>query len=74
MPRRSKTRVQPLLQADVERFERWAAEGRIERVDFTHLIFVLWGSTQAYADLGPQFAPSWTSRCWTTGLCARPRR
>lgn len=51
-----KTRVQPLLQADVDRFERWAAEGRIERVDFTHLIFVLWGSTQAYADLGPQFA------------------
>jgi TetR/AcrR family transcriptional regulator len=51
-----KTRVQPLLQADVERFERWASEGRIERLDFTHLIFVLWGSTQAYADLGPQFA------------------
>ena len=46
----------PLQQADVARFERWAAEGRIRRVDFTHLMFLLWSSTQAYADLAPQFA------------------
>lgn len=48
--------VMPLLHADVARFERWAAEGRIAVVDFTHLMFLIWGSTQAYADLAPQFA------------------
>ncbi len=51
-----KAQVMPLLHADVERFERWAAEGRIRRVDFTHLMFLIWSSTQAYADLAPQFA------------------
>jgi len=51
-----KAQVMPLLHADVERFERWAAEGLIQRVDFTHLMFLIWSSTQAYADLAPQFA------------------
>jgi TetR/AcrR family transcriptional regulator len=51
-----KAQVMPLLHADVERFERWAAEGRIASVDFTHLMFLIWASTQAYADLAPQFA------------------
>jgi TetR/AcrR family transcriptional regulator len=51
-----KAQVMPLLHADVARFERWAADGRIRRVDFTHLMFLIWSSTQAYADLGPQFA------------------
>lgn len=49
-------RVLPVLQADVRVFQRWARDGRIERLDFTHLMFVLWGMTQAYADLAPQFA------------------
>jgi TetR/AcrR family transcriptional regulator len=48
--------VLPGLQGDVARFERWAAEGRIQSLNFTHLMFLLWASTQAYADLGPQFA------------------
>jgi len=51
-----KARVMPLLHADVERFERWADEGLIRRVDFMHLMFLIWSSTQAYADLAPQFA------------------
>jgi TetR/AcrR family transcriptional regulator len=51
-----KVQVMPLLHADVERFERWADEGLIRRVDFTHLMFLIWSSTQAYADLGPQFS------------------
>ncbi|MFG6458296.1 TetR/AcrR family transcriptional regulator [Roseateles sp. BYS96W] len=51
-----KAQVMPLLHADVARFERWAADGLIRRVDFTHLMFLIWSSTQAYADLGPQFA------------------
>lgn len=51
-----KVQVMPLLHADVARFERWAAAGLIRRLDFTHLMFLIWSSTQAYADLGPQFA------------------
>ena len=48
--------VLPALNADVQTFERWAREGRVARLDFRHLMFCLWGSTQSYADLGPQFA------------------
>ncbi len=48
--------VIPHLQADVRTFESWAKRGLIARIDFTHLMFVIWSSTQAYADLAPQFA------------------
>jgi len=48
--------VLPQLQADVRQFERWAQQGLIQRVDFTHLMFLIWACTQAYADLGSQFA------------------
>ncbi|MFG6467811.1 TetR/AcrR family transcriptional regulator [Roseateles sp. BYS87W] len=51
-----KAQVMPLLHADVERFEDWAEQGLIRRLDFTHLMFLIWSSTQAYADLGPQFS------------------
>lgn len=49
-------KVTPHLRAEVAAFEAWAAQGLIERVDFTHLMFVIWSATQAYADLAPQFA------------------
>lgn len=49
-------KVIPHLRAEVQAFERWARQGLIERVDFTHLMFVIWSATQAYADLAPQFA------------------
>lgn len=49
-------RVLPVLQADVRVFERWARAGRVQRLPFVHLMFVLWAATQAYADLAPQFA------------------
>jgi TetR/AcrR family transcriptional regulator len=49
-------RVAPVLAADVRVFERWARQGRIGRLDFRHLMFVIWAVTQAYADLAPQFA------------------
>jgi TetR/AcrR family transcriptional regulator len=48
--------VKPPLLADVKTFERWTRQGRIARLDFTHLMFVIWSVTQAYADLAPQFA------------------
>lgn len=49
-------RVLPALNADVKTFERWARQGRVAKLDFRHLMFSIWASTQAYADLGPQFA------------------
>jgi TetR/AcrR family transcriptional regulator len=48
--------VLPALNADVKTFERWARQGRVAKLDFRHLMFTIWASTQAYADLGPQFA------------------
>jgi TetR/AcrR family transcriptional regulator len=48
--------VRPVLEADVETFERWARAGRVRRTDFRHLIFMIWAMTQAYADHAPQFA------------------
>ncbi|MDT8998182.1 TetR/AcrR family transcriptional regulator [Paucibacter sp. APW11] len=50
------SRVLPALNADVRTFERWAREKRIARLDYRHLMFSIWAMTQAYADLGPQFA------------------
>lgn len=48
--------VRPVLEADVRAFERWARAGRVRRLDFRHLIFMIWAMTQAYADHAPQFA------------------
>lgn len=48
--------VLPALNADVRTFQRWAREGRIRKLDYRHLMFAIWSSTQAYADLGAQFA------------------
>lgn len=49
-------RVGPVLKKDVSTFQRWAGEGRIAHVDFTHLMFIIWSVTQAYADQQTQFA------------------
>ncbi len=49
-------RVAPMLRKDLKTLEKWAKEGRIARIDFTHLMFLIWSVTQAYADLAPQFA------------------
>ncbi|WP_284410037.1 TetR/AcrR family transcriptional regulator [Acidovorax sp. SUPP3334] len=49
-------RVGPVLKNDVRTFERWAREGRIAKVNFTHLMFIIWSVTQAYADQQTQFA------------------
>jgi TetR/AcrR family transcriptional regulator len=49
-------RVMPALRKDVRQLEKWAKQGLIRRTNFTHLMFVLWSATQAYADLAPQFA------------------
>lgn len=49
-------RVKPLLKTEVRTFERWAREGRIAKVQFTHLMFIIWSVTQAYAEQEAQFA------------------
>ena len=49
-------RVAPLLKTELCTFERWAEQGRIRRLNFTHLMFVIWSVTQAYADQQTQFA------------------
>lgn len=48
--------VGPALAADIKAFEHWVERGLIARVDFTHLMFILWSVTQAYADQQTQFA------------------
>ena len=35
-------------------FEAWSAAGKMDPVDPVHLIFLLWGSTQHYADFATQ--------------------
>jgi TetR/AcrR family transcriptional regulator len=49
-----KKRVVPLVRKDIEVFERWIAEGRIARVNATHLLFAIWAMTQSYADFAAQ--------------------
>lgn len=48
--------VAPLLQADVKTFERWARKGLVAKLNFSHLMFIIWSATQAYAEQEAQFA------------------
>ncbi len=36
--------------------ERWIAEGRMDAIDPRHLLYMLWATTQHYADFGHQIA------------------
>ena len=38
----------------VRLIERWIAEGKMEHVDPEHLLYMLWATTQHYADFGHQ--------------------
>ena len=49
-----RSRVIPLLRADIAVFERWIAEGKIAPVNATHLLFSIWAMTQTYADFSAQ--------------------
>lgn len=49
-------RVIPALRLDVRNFRRWARQGLVRPLDFTHLMFMIWSLTQAYADHETQFA------------------
>ncbi|WP_198116486.1 TetR/AcrR family transcriptional regulator [Massilia rhizosphaerae] len=51
---RIRSRVIPLLRADIAVFERWVADGKIAPVNATHLLFAVWAMTQSYADFAAQ--------------------
>lgn len=46
--------TRPLLQEKIVLIERWIAEGKVTPVEPVHLIFMMWASTQAYADFAAQ--------------------
>lgn len=49
-------RVKPVLERDLSTLKIWAEQGKIQNIDFMHMMFLIWAATQAYADLAPQFA------------------
>jgi TetR/AcrR family transcriptional regulator len=49
-----RNRVVPLVRRDIEVFERWIGEGKMAKVNATHLLFAIWAMTQSYADFAPQ--------------------
>lgn len=48
------TRLRGLVEEKSAIFEKWAADGKIEPVDPTHIVFMLWAMTQHYADFEAQ--------------------
>lgn len=44
----------PVLMEDIQMVERWIEQGKVRPVNAHHLFFVIWASTQAYADFAPQ--------------------
>ncbi|RTE67087.1 TetR/AcrR family transcriptional regulator [Amphritea opalescens] len=52
------THLTPALDDDVKLVEKWIAEGVMDRVDPYHLFFMIWSSTQTYADFSSQVSLS----------------
>ncbi|MCE1235889.1 MAG: TetR family transcriptional regulator C-terminal domain-containing protein [Hyphomicrobiales bacterium] len=46
----------PLVAAAVDRFRAWIDEGRLAPIDPMHLMFMIWATTQHYADFAAQIA------------------
>jgi len=49
-----KNRLLPHFEADIRLVESWISEGKIDPVDPKHLFFMIWSSTQTYADFSAQ--------------------
>lgn len=49
-----KSRLTPALEADVQLVRDWIAEGKLDPIDPYHLFFLIWSSTQTYADFSSQ--------------------
>jgi TetR/AcrR family transcriptional regulator len=58
------TEVRPLLEADVQAFERWARSGRVRRGDFRDQIAMIWAMTQAHADHARQYSLRLDQLAW----------
>jgi len=53
-----KSHLTPALDADVRLVRKWIAEGVMDDVDPYHLFFMIWSSTQTYADFSSQISIS----------------
>ncbi len=53
-----KNHLLPVLEEDVKLVRSWIKEGRIDPVDPYHLFFLIWSSTQTYADFSAQISLS----------------
>ncbi|MGQ3073843.1 MAG: TetR/AcrR family transcriptional regulator [Ferrovibrionaceae bacterium] len=51
-----KGRLRNLVREKGQVMARWAAEGKMDPVDPAHLMFMIWASTQTYADFAAQIA------------------
>ena len=49
-----KDNLLPALEEDVKLIKEWIAQGKIDDIDPYHLFFVIWTSTQTYADFSSQ--------------------
>lgn len=49
-----KTRLLPRFEADVKLVESWISAGLLDPVDPKHLFFMIWSTTQTYADFSTQ--------------------
>tara|TARA_R110000744_G_scaffold203536_3_gene322450 strand:+ start:30920 stop:31579 length:660 start_codon:yes stop_codon:yes gene_type:complete len=44
----------PVLEEDVKLVRKWISQGKMDDIDPYHLFFVIWASTQTYADFSSQ--------------------
>lgn len=49
-----RVRLVPQLEKDAELVQEWVKDGKIDPVDPYHLFFMIWASTQSYADFSSQ--------------------
>lgn len=49
-----KSHLLPQLEADVRLINSWITEGKMDPIDPYHLFFMIWSSTQTYADFSSQ--------------------
>jgi len=52
------SKLTPILEADVGLVRSWIADGKMDSIDPYHLFFVIWSSTQTYADFSTQIQVS----------------
>lgn len=51
-----RTDLVPLVDSAIGTLRRWIAEGRLAPIDPIHLLFMIWATTQHYADFAAQIA------------------